>query len=217
MKQTGRRVLGTLLGFLVRLWVWTLRVTVTGEGAALLSAREPLVIAFLHGQQMALLGARRAGAAVIVSHSADGDVQAGVMAALGFVVVRGSSSRGGARALAAVTKRLRAGNDAVFAVDGPRGPAGVPKPGAAMAAVATGARLLPVAAAARGRIVLRRSWDAFEIPLPFTRVAIVVGAAVQGTAELGRALASGRALARANLRSRAPAMLEEQSWRAESR
>ena len=66
-------------------------------------------------------------------------------------VVRGSSSRGGARGLAALVRRLKTGRfDAAFAVDGPRGPYGVPKPGAALAARAAGAVVVPMGSAGRG-------------------------------------------------------------------
>jgi lysophospholipid acyltransferase (LPLAT)-like uncharacterized protein len=127
---------------------------------------------------MALLGARRrAGdAAVLVSRSADGDLQSGVMSALGFHVVRGSSSRGGARALVELIALLRGGFGVVLSVDGPRGPRHVAKAGAAAAAKAASVPLVPVASAARSLWVLKNAWDAFEIPLPFSRVVIVVGA-----------------------------------------
>jgi hypothetical protein len=162
----------------VRLWVATLRVRVAlPPGFAETRAR---VIAFWHGQQMALL-ARRAllgRATVLVSHSTDGDLQAGVMTALGFRVVRGSSSRRGATALATLVDALRAGGSVALSVDGPRGPRHVAKAGAAVAAAAAEAPLFPAAVVARSAVLLRGTWDAFEIPLPFSRVVIVVGAAV---------------------------------------
>jgi lysophospholipid acyltransferase (LPLAT)-like uncharacterized protein len=185
-----------LLGALVRLWVATLRVRVevhrSSRGAA---ARR--VLAFFHGQQMALLGARRFGrTAVLVSQSADGEIQTGVMSGLGFSVVRGSSSRGGAAGLRGIVRRLAGGDDAAFAVDGPRGPSGVAKPGALLAARAAGATLFPVASASRAAWVVSGAWDGFEIPLPFSRVAVVVGAPIQarGTSstELGAAIHAAR-------------------------
>ena len=224
----GRRALGAALGIFVRAWMLTLRVTVAGDGAARFFSREDgtrCVLAFAHGQQLALHAVRRARpTAVIVSRSADGDIQAAALGVLAFRVVRGSSSRGGARALAAVTRALFGGADAAFAVDGPRGPAGVPKPGAALAARRCGALLLPVATAASHALVLRRAWDAFEIPLPFSRVAIVVEAPVAAgdpatmTAALSSALIAARKGA-LRITSGAPvqSMLEDRSWRSELR
>ncbi len=176
--RTVRFVLGLLLGFLVRLWVATLRVCV--EAHPDFAGRGARVIAFWHGQQMALLAARGLlrGAVVLISHSRDGDIQAGVMTALGLRVVRGSSSRGGARALAALVGSLRGGSSVALAVDGPRGPRHVAKSGAAAAALASRSPLFPAASALDTAFVLWRTWDGFEIPLPFSRVGIVVGAPV---------------------------------------
>jgi lysophospholipid acyltransferase (LPLAT)-like uncharacterized protein len=160
---------------LVRIWVSTLRVRV--EMPEDFVARRACALAFFHGQQMALLGGRSfaRGATVLVSRSRDGDLQAGVMTALGFRVVRGSSSRGGARALTELVRGLRRGETVALAVDGPRGPRHVAKPGVLAAARAARTPLHPVASASRRALTLSRAWDGFEIPLPFTKVAVVVG------------------------------------------
>lgn len=175
MRSRVRTFVGALLGVFVGCWVATLRVElhVHGSSRRVVSRR---VLAFFHGQQMALLGAARfRSTAVLVSHSADGEIQAGVMRRLGLAVVRGSSSRGGAAGLRGMVRKLLGGADAAFAVDGPRGPFGVAKRGALVAARAAGAALLPVASASRTAWLLRGAWDCFEVPLPFSRVAVVVG------------------------------------------
>lgn len=173
MRSYFRGLLGAVIGTIVGLWVATLRVKVEWNRNGIGARRR--VLAFRHGEQMALLGAERRDTAVLVSHSADGEIQAGVMRRLGFSVVRGSSSRGGASGLRKIMSELSAGRDAAFAVDGPRGPAKIAKPGALLAAKATGAALLPVASAARRVWVLDAAWDKFEVPWPFSRVAVVVG------------------------------------------
>jgi lysophospholipid acyltransferase (LPLAT)-like uncharacterized protein len=179
-------MLGVALGCVVRLWVRTLvLVEESADSSPSPDCPRPSrhrVIAFLHGQQFALLAVRgRPRAAVLVSHSRDGDVQAAVMKTLGLEVVRGSSSRGGARGLVSLVRLVRGGLDAAFAVDGPRGPIGAPKAGAALAAQRANALLVPVASAARSKLVLRGAWDAFEIPWPFSRVAVVIGQPVPTT------------------------------------
>lgn len=137
------------------------------------------VLAFFHGQQMALLRARaRAPLTVLVSLSQDGALQSQILGSLGLRVVRGSSSRRAAIGLLGLVRALREGSHVALAVDGPRGPAGIAKPGAAFAARAAGVPLHPVATAARRKLVLGRAWDRFEIPLPFARVALVVGEAI---------------------------------------
>jgi len=172
-----RTLIGFALAIVVRLWLVTLRVRVLVHPALDLAGDRPIVLGFWHGQQLLLLGARRRRlTATLVSLSRDGELQSGVMRGLGFLVERGSSSRGGARGLRSIVRRVCQGADAAFAVDGPRGPRARAKPGAALAAAAAGARLVPTAAFASRALVLERTWDCFEIPLPFARVVVVLGA-----------------------------------------
>lgn len=177
--MSARRLGGILLAWIARAWLATLRFRV--HGADVLEDTDgACVLAFFHGTQLLLHGiARRRTTCVMVSHSRDGEIQAAALGALGFHVVRGSSSRGGTRALAAMVHKLREPRtDAAFAVDGPRGPHGVAKPGALLAAKRADARVIPAGAAAKRRVVLERAWDRFVLPWPFTRVDIVLGAPV---------------------------------------
>jgi lysophospholipid acyltransferase (LPLAT)-like uncharacterized protein len=115
---------------------------------------------------------------VLVSLSRDGDIQARALSVLGLAVRRGSTSRGGARGLAALVRLLRSGLDAAFAVDGPRGPWGTVHPGALAAARHAGGVLIPLGCASSSAWVLRGSWDRFELPKPFARVVVAVGPAL---------------------------------------
>ena len=174
-----RPLLGIVLGLLARLWLATLRMRleVHPELDPSTTTEVPWVLAFFHGTQWPLLAwRRRRPTLVMVSHSADGAMQARALGLLGFLIVRGSSSRGGARGLASIVRRLRRGGaDAAFAVDGPRGPYGEPKPGAALAATRSGGVLVPIgSAAARGK-TFTRAWDRFVLAWPFSRVAVVLG------------------------------------------
>jgi lysophospholipid acyltransferase (LPLAT)-like uncharacterized protein len=175
-----RGALGFLLGCFARVWVLSLRFVVRESGALGGEAR-PWSLAFLHGQQLALLGwKRRRRTAVLVSLSRDGDLQARALPCFGLTVRRGSTSRGAVRGLVAIARLLREGSwDAAFAVDGPRGPIGVVHPGVIAAAARAGGVVVPMASAAERKLVLARAWDRFEIPLPFSRVAVVVGAPIE--------------------------------------
>jgi lysophospholipid acyltransferase (LPLAT)-like uncharacterized protein len=109
-----------------------------------------------------------------VSRHGDGEIIARAVRRLGIRTARGSATRGG---LASVREMLAAygeGYDLAIACDGPRGPRHSAKPGAVRLAQATGGRLFPVAGAPRRRWVFA-SWDRFVVPMPFTRVAYVVG------------------------------------------
>jgi lysophospholipid acyltransferase (LPLAT)-like uncharacterized protein len=193
-------VLGVLAGLLVRVWLATLRVHVTMHPAILAEQGErPWVMGFLHGKQWPLFAwKRRRRIAVLVSHSRDGSLQARALAMLGLVVVRGSSSRGGAQGLVGIVRRLREGMDAAFAVDGPRGPIGVVKGGVITAARASGAWLVPVGGAIRSGLVLERAWDRYAIAWPFSRVQIVMGAPIDPASPDARTVLED-AIARANL------------------
>ena len=147
-----------------------------------------------------------------MSLSSDGEIQARALALQGFIVVRGSSSRGGARGLAALVRIMQRGADAAFAVDGPRGPYGVAKAGARLAAKAASGVIVPMGSAiSRGKI-LRRAWDLFALPWPFTRVAVVLGAprdpASLDEAELSSLVAEANATARAALTARGEGLVE---------
>ncbi len=169
-----RFAIGLLVGLLVRVWALTWRVRVVGP---LLPPGRARVFAFWHGKQMALLGAPRARPmAALISMSRDGQLQSGAQTILGLSSVRGSSSRGGARALRRLIRFLRRGDaDVVMAVDGPRGPARRAKAGAVVAARRSGALLHPVGSWAQHALVLRSAWDEFVVPLPFSRVVVAVG------------------------------------------
>lgn len=171
---------GRLLGLLARTWLATLRLRVEVDPALEtgLAAGAPWILSFFHGTQWPLLAwRRRRPTLVMVSHSQDGALQAEALGVLGFRVVRGSSSRGGARGLAAIVRGLRAGSaDAAFAVDGPRGPYGVVKPGAALAAARSGGVLVPMGSASAPSHTFARAWDRYALALPFARAVVVLGA-----------------------------------------
>jgi len=170
----ARAALGALLGLVARLWLSSLRVSFFQHPEA--SDPRPWVLVFFHGQQFALLRwPRRRPTAVLVSLSRDGDIRASALPRLGLVVRRGSSSRGGARGLAALVRLLRSGLDAAFAVDGPRGPRGVVHPGALAAARHARGAVVPLGYASSRSLVLKRTWDRYELPLPLARVAVEIG------------------------------------------
>jgi lysophospholipid acyltransferase (LPLAT)-like uncharacterized protein len=194
-----RAALGVLLGLVARLWLATLRVRVVAHPELAARASEPWVLAFFHGTQWPLLAWRRRGATVVlVSLSRDGALQARALSLLGLLVVRGSSSRGGARGLASLVRAMRARHaDAAFAVDGPRGPYGVAKPGAVVAARQAGAWLVPMGSAAARGVVFARAWDRFTLAWPFSRVAVALGAPIDPSAEGARDVLEA-AIAQAN-------------------
>ena len=143
--------------------------------ANLVRADRPPVLALWHDRILpATLYWRGRGIVAMTSENFDGEWIARLMARFGFRAARGSTSRGGSRALIQLRRELAAGHTAAFTVDGPRGPARVAQPGAVWLAGATGAPVLPFHIEA-DRYWTADSWDKTLIPKPFSRVAIAIG------------------------------------------
>jgi lysophospholipid acyltransferase (LPLAT)-like uncharacterized protein len=113
----------------------------------------------------------------MISRNFDGEWIAGIIRRLGYGTARGSTSRGGARALVQLRRELADGRPAGFALDGPRGPARVAQRGAVFLAGATGHPLLPFHSEAK-RFWTAGRWDATQIPKPFSTVALAIGAPI---------------------------------------
>jgi hypothetical protein len=138
------------------------------------SGRQP-ILALWHGRILpGLHHFRNRGVVVITSQNFDGEWIARILHKFGFGTARGSSSRGGARALVQMRRDLAAGRPAAFTVDGPRGPARVVQPGVAFLAGATGHPILPYTIESDRHWTLK-SWDRTQIPKPFSTVALVIG------------------------------------------
>jgi lysophospholipid acyltransferase (LPLAT)-like uncharacterized protein len=138
------------------------------------SGRQP-VMAFWHGRILpATYYFRRRGIVVMTSENFDGEWIARIIERFGYGTARGSTSRGGRRALRQLTREMAAGRPAGFTLDGPRGPARVAQPGAIWLAQATGNPVLPFHLEANRHWSLR-SWDRTQIPKPFATVALAVG------------------------------------------
>ncbi|MEO8561478.1 MAG: lysophospholipid acyltransferase family protein [bacterium] len=134
-----------------------------------------VIYALWHGELLPLLWLHRSqDIALVISEHRDGEIIARIAETLGYATIRGSSSRGGSRALIGLMRELEGGRDAAVTPDGPRGPAHVFAPGAAIAAQRTGALIVPIRASA-SRAWRLKSWDRFLVPKPFARVEVVYG------------------------------------------
>ncbi len=111
---------------------------------------------------------------MLASAHRDGEIIGQTVRKLGFGHVRGSSTRGGTGAIIALADKIKQGLDVGMTIDGPLGPRYRAKPGPVQIAKMTGAAILPVVAASRSHKTLS-TWDAFEVPYPFTRVRVHYG------------------------------------------
>jgi lysophospholipid acyltransferase (LPLAT)-like uncharacterized protein len=118
------------------------------------------------------------GMAAIVSASKDGGFLAGILECFGVHPVRGSSSRRGPQALLELTSWAERGYDLAITPDGPRGPCYVVQEGVMALAQITGLPIVPVSYSL-GWKVRPKSWDRFQIPLPFSRCEMVLAKPVR--------------------------------------
>jgi len=142
--------------------------------AIVLGGHQP-IMAFWHGRILpATIYFRNRGIVVITSENFDGEWIAGIIERFGYGTARGSTSRGGRKALVQMVRDMAAGKPTGFTLDGPRGPARVAQAGAVWLSKATGNPVLPFHLEADRHWTIS-SWDRTQIPKPFSTVALVVG------------------------------------------
>jgi lysophospholipid acyltransferase (LPLAT)-like uncharacterized protein len=119
-----------------------------------------------------------AGLNVLVSRHGDGEYIVRAIEWMGYGTIRGSTTRGGGRALLEMVRALESGRDVAMTPDGPKGPRLRVQQGCVVAASKSGAPIVPVAFDC-SRAKRLRSWDRFMVPWPFAKVGIVTGEPVE--------------------------------------
>lgn len=133
------------------------------------------IFAFWHGRILtSTYFWRRRNIVVMTSANFDGEWIARIIERFGYGTARGSTSRGGHRALSQLRSKMRAGHPAAFTVDGPRGPARSVQPGAVWLSRLTGNPIVPFHIEC-DRYWSVPSWDRTQIPKPFARAIISIG------------------------------------------
>jgi hypothetical protein len=177
-----------VIAFLATAWVRSLRPRLAGSS---LPAAGILVL--WHADMLPCLRAFAGrGMRVLISRSRDGDLGAEAARALGYRVLRGSDSRGGVAALKRLARELEEdGGWIALVADGPRGPRGVCKPGAAWLSRKTGLPVICAAARAPLGFTLG-GWARVRVPLPFSRVEVRLSAPFhpETTQDVERAMAA---------------------------
>jgi lysophospholipid acyltransferase (LPLAT)-like uncharacterized protein len=134
------------------------------------------IYCFWHQRQVFFTWSHRGdNASVLVSKSKDGELIAETMRLSRIDACRGSSSRGGAAAAREMIETVERGLDLGITPDGPRGPAREVKPGVLFLAQKLRIPILPLTNALSRRLEFKKSWDKFQVPLPFGRAALVYG------------------------------------------
>lgn len=167
----------------VRLLGATLRIRVIGKRyheERKKGATQRVAYAFWHRNIIPLsVTYANQGACVMVSEHKDGEIITRIIKRMGFTTVRGSTTRGGAKALKSMLRFIKEHEaDIAITPDGPRGPACKVQNGAVFIASRSGFPLVPVGVAL-DRAWILSSWDGFRLPKPFSRCAVVVGEEIE--------------------------------------
>jgi lysophospholipid acyltransferase (LPLAT)-like uncharacterized protein len=178
-RQQGIRgnLIGVLLWFIARMISLTIRLQTknaeimreferNGKGAILIT---------WHGRTMVPANYFRGrGYWALISLSRDGDIQNRIFKLFGFHTIRGSTGRGGVKAVLQMAKKVREGGILSYAPDGPRGPSHKVQEGTIFLAERCGCPVIPLGFSANPRILLK-SWDSYLIPKFFAKGAMVLG------------------------------------------
>ena len=201
-RLTGVQRVAALLGpMLLRVLYSTWRVREINDAGwrTLRAQQRPFIFALWHGQLLPLVVQHRSqGIRILISEHRDGELIAQIAERLGLASIRGSTTRGAARALLAMCDALVSGHEVAVTPDGPRGPARSFASGAIVAAHRSGAPIVAIGVSVSSAWHLR-SWDAFMIPKPFARVTIAYSDPMSVEAPNSRAAAEQTALFEAAL------------------
>ncbi|HWG59056.1 MAG TPA: lysophospholipid acyltransferase family protein [Candidatus Acidoferrales bacterium] len=170
-------VIAAVAYWLVRLIGPTLRVEFVGVHNAVQIRRhgEQAIGAFWHRCIFPAIWIWR-GRDIVVLNTVnfDGQWTRRVIERLGFGTAQGSSTRGAIEGLTVLAQRIEEGRHVALTIDGPHGPRYVAKPGAVILARRTGRPVSAFHIGLQWAHTFRKSWDLFQLPLPFSRAVMFV-------------------------------------------
>lgn len=195
-----KNALATCLAWAFRFIRWTNPIANSRDidMAAAYAKETPGIGALWHGQHFLapFYYPRGKPLTVMVSRSADAEMNALVLEKIGINAVRGSGGRemhrhrekGGANALVGLKRTLDAGTNVAMIADIPHGTPREAGLGIITLAKLSGRRIIPLAVATSRRKVLEKSWDKSTINLPFGRAGLIVGDAISVPADADDAM-----------------------------
>jgi lysophospholipid acyltransferase (LPLAT)-like uncharacterized protein len=179
LKKSKTYLQKKLAKLLIETIVCSSRVTISGSEHIneLLGKNLPLIFIFWHRHILFVIHQfKDIGARPLISLSSDGELVAAVAEEFGMKPIRGSSSKGGARAFLNMVRSVQKENARVLiTADGPKGPARRIKAGTVQLAAKTKAFVIPISWSSSRVKILERSWDRFLVPLPFGRIHFAYG------------------------------------------
>ena len=144
-----------------------------------------VIFTFFHGDYLFLFPHFRGrNASVFTTISQRGDYLSEIIRRFGYRPYK-IPNRGGERAIRTMIRAVNDGHHAAIVVDGPMGPYHKVKQGAIIVAMKTSGVIVPIGLASKWGIVMKRRWDRYTIPLPFTRAVIMIGEPIHVPMRLG--------------------------------
>ncbi len=183
LKRLGDRLVLFLVPFITYALIQFIRLTMRIEevNSEVLkpfirgNEEETCIVAFWHSRLLMMpLLCRKNRIAMLISRHRDGELISRAVRLFPIDSIRGSTTRGGARALRGLARAIKKGSHVAITPDGPRGPRNVAQGGAIMLASRTGRPILPVTFSASRKKIFN-SWDRFLFPSPFSRGVFVWG------------------------------------------
>lgn len=181
-------VIAWLVYWAIRLIGPTLRTEIVGIENAIQITRngQPAIGAFWHRCIFSAAWIwRNRGVVVMNTVNFDGQWTRRVIERLGFGTAQGSSSRGAMEGLVVMGQRLAEGKHVAFTIDGPRGPRYVAKPGPVILARRAGSPISVFHIALKHAITFKKSWDLFQVPLPFSRAVMIFAPPIRVPVDAG--------------------------------
>jgi len=178
------RFLVPYLGYLFSTFIkLTTKLSIVhGERRERLRAKnQRFIYAFWHQRQVFFTVSHRGDKmSVLISKSLDGEmISKTIKLCCGVTSVRGSTSRGASDAVRGMITALRSGLDLGITPDGPKGPKEEIKEGVMYLAQKLKIPILPITNASSNRLILKKTWDQFQIPMPFGRSVVVYGEPIE--------------------------------------
>jgi hypothetical protein len=168
---------GILGSLIIRLLIGTMRIIERPDNypERIIRQGENIIFAFWHSFMLVpAYTARNLGIKIMISQHTDGEYITRVVERLGFTTIRGSTTRGGAKALLKMIKDSKEGTVLAITPDGPKGPRFIVQPGIIYLSQKTGFPIIPASLGLTSYWELP-SWDKFRIPKPFSKAALICG------------------------------------------
>jgi len=137
----------------------------------------PIIYAYWHRHIfVTIYRFKNTGARPLISLSQDGEIVSQIAGEFGMNPVRGSSSKGGARAFLKLLDAIKKDNSEVLiTADGPKGPPRQIKDGTIRLAQKTNSVIVPIGWHASRVKIFEKTWDKFKVPLPFSSIIYAYG------------------------------------------